>query len=123
MDSSERGMNPVAMTIIDTRKKVLAKPGIEPATPVSKSCALLTELWHGKSLPFPKRPILDSSKEKETADDNFKFNENGIKFSKQVENTVGKEKLLVTSDFSFSHIVFKRLVLQTRKNQGLFGKG
>ena len=34
----------------------------------------------------------------------------------------GKEKLLVTSNFSFPHIVFKRLVLQTRKNQGLFGK-
>ena len=34
-----------------------------------------------------------------------------------------KEKLLVTSKFSFSHSVFKRLVLQTRKNQGLFGKG
>ena len=34
-----------------------------------------------------------------------------------------KVKLLVTSNFSFSHSVFKRLVLQTRKNQGLFGKG
>ena len=34
-----------------------------------------------------------------------------------------KEKLLITSNFSFSHSVFKRLVLQTRKNQGLFGKG
>ena len=34
-----------------------------------------------------------------------------------------KEKLLVTSNFSFSHCVFKRLVLQTCKNQGLFGKG
>ena len=34
-----------------------------------------------------------------------------------------KEELLVTSNFSFSHSVFKRLVLQTRKNQGLFGKG
>ena len=33
-----------------------------------------------------------------------------------------KEKLLVTSNFSFSHSVFTRLVLQTRKNQGLFGK-
>ena len=31
-----------------------------------------------------------------------------------------KEKLL---KFSFSHIVFKWLVLQTRKNQGLFGEG
>ena len=34
-----------------------------------------------------------------------------------------KEKLLITSNFSFSHSVFNRLVLQTRKNQGLFGKG
>ena len=34
-----------------------------------------------------------------------------------------KEKLLVTSNFSFSHSVFKILTLQTRKNQGLFGKG
>ena len=34
-----------------------------------------------------------------------------------------KEKLLVTSNFSFSHSVFKRLVLQTRRNQGLFGNG
>ena len=34
-----------------------------------------------------------------------------------------KEKLLVTSNFSFSHCVFKGPVLQTRKIQGLFGKG
>ena len=34
-----------------------------------------------------------------------------------------KEKLLVMSNFSFSHHVFKGLVLQTHKNQGLFGKG
>ena len=34
-----------------------------------------------------------------------------------------KEKLLVTIKFSFSHSVFKRLVLQTRENQGLFGNG
>ena len=34
-----------------------------------------------------------------------------------------KEKLLVTSNFSFSDSVFNRLVLQTFKNQGLFGKG
>ena len=34
-----------------------------------------------------------------------------------------KEKLLVMSNFSFSRSVFKGLVLQTRKNQGLFGKG
>ena len=34
-----------------------------------------------------------------------------------------KEKLLVTSNFSFSHSGFKKLVLQKCKIQGLFGKG
>ena len=34
-----------------------------------------------------------------------------------------KEKVLVTSNFYFSNSVFKSLELQTRKNQGLFGKG
>ena len=34
-----------------------------------------------------------------------------------------KQKLLVMSNFFFSHSVFEGLVLQTRKNQFLFGKG
>ena len=34
-----------------------------------------------------------------------------------------KEEWLLLSNFSFFHSVFKRLVLQTRKNQGLSGKG
>ena len=34
-----------------------------------------------------------------------------------------KETLLVRSNYSFSHSIFKRLVPQTRKNKGLFGKG
>ena len=34
-----------------------------------------------------------------------------------------KLKLLLTSNFFPSYSVFKRLVLQTRKNHGLFGKG
>ena len=33
-----------------------------------------------------------------------------------------KEKLLVTSNFSFSHSVLEKLVLQTREKPGLFGK-
>ena len=33
-----------------------------------------------------------------------------------------KEKLLVTSNLSFSYSVFNRLVLQTRRNKGFFGK-
>ena len=34
-----------------------------------------------------------------------------------------KEKFLVVSNFSLFRIVFKRLVLQTCKTKGLFGKG
>ena len=71
--------------------------------------------------PFPKRQTLDSSKLKEFADYNFKFDENEKKFSKWVENTVGKGEIARYEQFSNS--VFERLVLQTRKNQGLFGKG
>ena len=52
---------------------------------------------------------------KEFADDNFKFDENGSKLSKWVEKLWEKEKLLVTSNFSFSHSVFKRLVFQGRQ--------
>ena len=33
-----------------------------------------------------------------------------------------KKKLLITSNFFFSQSVFKRLVLQTHENQGLFGE-
>ena len=41
------------------------------------------------NLPFPKRQILNSSKVKEFADDNFNFDGIGRKFLKRVENTVG----------------------------------
>ena len=34
-----------------------------------------------------------------------------------------QEKLLIMSNFSFSHSVFKRLSFLHSKNQGLFGKG
>ena len=58
---------------------------------------------------------------KEFADDNFRINENGGRFFKRVENTVGKGEISrAIRPFS---TVFKRLVPQARKNQGLFGKG
>ena len=37
--------------------------------------------------------MLDSSELEEFADDYFKFNKNGRKFSKRVENTVGKGEI------------------------------
>ena len=57
-------------------------------------------------LAFPKWQILHSSKLNVFADNNLKFGENGIWFFKWVEYTVGKGKI----------------VLQTCKNQALFGK-
>ena len=50
-------------------------------------------MTYGSLNPFPKRQILDSSKPKEFADDNFNFDENERKFSKWVENTVGKGEI------------------------------
>ena len=61
----------------------------------------------------------------EFADKNFIFGENGRKVSQWLENTTGKGEiahLLITSNFPFFHCVFKRLLLQTCNNQGLFGK-
>ena len=43
--------------------------------------------------PLPDAKILDWSKFKQFEDDNFKFDENSRKFSKWVENTVGKGEI------------------------------
>ena len=43
--------------------------------------------------PFPNEKILDSSKQKEFADKNFNFYENGRKFFKRVKNTVEKGEI------------------------------
>ena len=48
---------------------------------------------HYLSEPVTRRQILDSSKLKEFADDNFKVDESGRKLSKWVENTVEKGEI------------------------------
>ena len=48
---------------------------------------------------LPNHKILDSSKLKEFADDNFKFEENSRKLSKRVENTVGKGEIAHNEQF------------------------
>ena len=50
----------------------------------------------------------------------MKMVENSLKVQKLLWE---KEKLLITSNFSFSQRVFKRLVLQTSKNKDLFETG
>ena len=63
-------------------------------------------------LPITRRQILDSSKLKEFADNNFKVDENGRKLSEWVENTMGK-----------GEIAFKSLVSQGRQKVSLCGNG
>ena len=54
---------------------------------------------------------------------NFKFDETGKTFRKHVENAVGKAEITNYQQFLLFLSLFKKLVLQTRKNQGFFGKG
>ena len=72
------------------------------------------------SLPHSK--ILDWSKLKQFADNNFKFDENGRQFSKQVENTVGKGGIAGNEQFLLFPKCFQKTCTETRKNQGLFWK-
>ena len=59
-------------------------------------------------LTLPKQHILDSSKLKEFADDNFKFDENDRKLFKRVEYTVGKEEIARYEQFLFVPQCFQR---------------
>ena len=72
--------------------------------------------------PFPIRQNLDYSELKEFADDNFRFDENGRKFFKRVQNTVRKGEIAHYEQFLLFTQCF-RLVPHIRENQGLFGKG
>ena len=65
--------------------------------------------------PLPDDKILDWSKSKAFADDKSNETKMIISVFDRVENIVGKEKLLVTSNFSLSDSVFKRLVSQGRQ--------
>ena len=58
--------------------------------------------------PITRRQILDSSKLKEFADGNFKFDENGRKLSKWVENTVGKGEIARHEQFLFFPQCFQK---------------
>ena len=57
---------------------------------------------------FPKRQILDSSKPKEFADDNFKFDANGRKFFKWIENTAEKGKIAHNEQFLLYLLCFQK---------------
>ena len=75
------------------------------------------------TLLFPKRQILDSSKLKEFAKDNSKFDENGGKFCKGIENTVGKGKIARHKQFLLFPQCFQKISTADTYKKGLFGKG
>ena len=52
------------------------------------------------------------------ADDNFEFVENGRKFSKRVENTVGKGEIARYKQFLLFPQCVQKTLLQTRENLG-----
>ena len=66
----------------------------------SEKCFVFNLVWNFFiEVLVPKRQILDTYKLKEFADDNFRFDENGRKFSKPVENTVEKGEIAVNKQF------------------------
>ena len=76
-----------------------------------------------KGKPFCKRQILDSSKLKKFAGDNSKFDENGRKFFKRVENTVGKGEIARYEQFLLFPQCFQDLYCRHVKTRSCLGKG
>ena len=91
-------------------------------------------------IPLPNDKVLDWSKLKQSADDNFRFDENSRKFSKRVENTVVKGEIACYEQFllfpqcfqkacfpgaSKGVIVWKwvKLMGRNRKQEGQDGPG
>ena len=67
--------------------------------------------------------MLDSSNMKEFANDSFRFDENGVKLSKTVENTVGKRRNCSLRAISPFPSVFKDLTADTLKTGLVWKKG
>ena len=74
-------------------------------------------------LTLPQMSNLDSSKLKRFAHNKFDCDESGRKVLQMYRIKLGgKENLVVTSNFSFSHNVFKRLVCRPVKTKACFQK-
>ena len=75
------------------------------------------------SQPFPKRQILDSSELKEFPDNNFEYDENGRKFFKWIENTVGKGEIAHYEQFLLCPLCFQKTYYRHVKTRACTGKG
>ena len=63
--------------------------------------------------PYPDDKILDQARLKSFADDKLNVTKIIISVFDRVENILGKGEIACTSNFSFSHNVFKRRLTQT----------
>ena len=70
------------------------------------------QLINYHALLITRQQILDYSKLKEFADDNFKFHENERKLSKQVENTMGKGEIALYEQFLLFPQCFQKACFQ-----------
>ena len=68
---------------------------------------------------FPNDKILDSPKLKEFADDTLKFDDNGRKFSRWVENTVGKGEIAAYEQFLIFSLCFQNTCTADTLKPGL----
>ena len=73
--------------------------------------------------PFPHDKILDQTKLIAFVDDKLNVTKMIISAFDRVENIVGRGEIACTSNFSFSHNDFKRLLSQTRQKVSLCGNG
>ena len=64
--------------------------------------------------------MLDPSRMKEFADDNVKFDENGGKFPKRMENTVEKGEIARNKQFLLFSQCLPKTCTADKKKQGLF---
>ena len=83
-------------------------------------CPLPSDSWFNL---FPHDKILDQTKLKAFADDKLNVIKMIISVFDRVENIVAKGEIACTSNFYFSHNVFKRLLFQTRPKVSLCGNG
>ena len=93
----------------------------------TKQSGIIMTLTKDTFKPFPKQQILDSIKLsiklKESADDNFQI---GLKWWRVLQmgrKHCGKSRNCSLQAISPNPCLYKRPILQTYKNMGLFGKG
>ena len=73
--------------------------------------------------PFPRDKLLNQTKLKAFADDILNVTKMKISVFDRVENIVGKGEIACTSNSSFFHNVFKRLLSHIRQKVSLCGNG